>query len=168
MKAGTIGIVVALLSAAAAIRRRATRFGLVLRWVLALSFITPCLEARAEVTYLSCSGTVRMIRVGILSPEQPSTFSISVDVAQKTIIVDDYEPVPLVGNPSINPIVFGLFPQTTVGVRSGTLNRVTGTASVHIIKDGLQALHGICKPARGSEYLGAANIPHGASSTNSP
>jgi hypothetical protein len=119
MKAGTIGIVVALLSTAAAIRRRATRFGLVLRWVLALSFITPCLEARAEVTYLSCSGTVRMIRVGILSPEQPSTFSISVDVAQKTIIVDDYEPVPLVGNPSINPIVFGLFPQTTVGVRSG-------------------------------------------------
>jgi hypothetical protein len=168
MKAGTIGIVVPLLSAAAAIRRRAARFGLVLRWVLALSFITPCLEARAEVTYLSCSGTVRMIRVGILSPEQPSTFSISVDVAQKTIIVDDYEPVPLVGNPSINPIVFGLFPQTTVGVRSGTLNRVTGTASVHIVKDGLQVLHGICTPARGSEYLGAANIPHGMSGTNSP
>src|SRR5262245_25155855 len=54
----------------------------------------------------------------------------------------------LVGDPSINPIVFGLSPPTTFGVRRGTLNRVTGTASVHIIKDGLQVLNGICKPAR--------------------
>jgi hypothetical protein len=51
-----------------------------------------------------------------------------------------------VGNPSINPIVFGLSPQTTFGVRSGTLNRVTGTAAVHIIKEGLQVLNGMCKP----------------------
>jgi hypothetical protein len=141
-------IVVALPSTAAAIRRRATRFDIVLRWVVALSFITPCLEARADVTYHSCSGTVRMISVGILSPEQPSTFSLSLDLERKTIIVDDYEPVPLVSNPSTNPIVFGLFTQTTFGVRSGTLNRVTGTASLHIIKDGLHVLNGICKPAR--------------------
>ena len=62
MKAATTGIIVALLSTAAAIRRRAMRFDLLLRWVVALNFITPCLEARAEATYLSCSGTVRMIR----------------------------------------------------------------------------------------------------------
>jgi hypothetical protein len=147
MKPVTTGIVVALLPTAT-IRRRAMRFDLVLRWVIAFAFITPCLEARAEATYLSCSGTVRMIRVGILSPEQPSTFFISVDLERKTIIVDDHEPVPLVGNPSIDPIVFGLSPQTTFGVRSGTLNRVTGTAAVHIIKDGLQVLNGICKPER--------------------
>jgi hypothetical protein len=84
------------------------RFNLVYVGVVALNFIAPCLEARAEATYLSCSGTVRMIRVGILSPEQPSTFFLSVDLERKTIIVDDHEPVPLVGNPSINPIVFGL------------------------------------------------------------
>jgi hypothetical protein len=146
MKAATTGIIVALLSTAAAGRRRAMRFNLVYVGVVALNFIAPCLEARAEATYLSCSGTVRMIRVGILSPEQPSTFFLSVDLERKTIIVDDHEPVPLVGNPSINPIVFGLSPQTTFGVRSGTLNRVTGTAAVHIIKEGLQVLNGMCKP----------------------
>jgi hypothetical protein len=148
MKAATTDIVVTLLSPAAAIRRRAMRFVLVLSWVVALNFVTPCLEARAEATYFSCSGTVRMIRAGIFSPEKPWTFSLSLDLERKTIIVDDYEPVPLVGTPSINPIVFGLSPPTTFGVRSGTLNRVTGTASVHIIKDGLQVLNGICKPAR--------------------
>jgi hypothetical protein len=37
MKAVTTGIVVSLLSTAAAIRRRATRFDLVLQWVIALS-----------------------------------------------------------------------------------------------------------------------------------
>src|SRR6516164_2170188 len=65
MRPVTTGIVVALLSTAAAIRGRAMRFDLVLHWVVALIFITPCLEARAEATYLSCSGTVRMIRDGI-------------------------------------------------------------------------------------------------------
>jgi len=145
----TTGIVAALLSTAAAIRGRAMRFDLVLHWVVALIFITPCLEARAEATYLSCSGTVRMIRDGIFAPEEPWIFSLSVDLERKTIIVDDYEPVPLVvGDPSINLIVFGLSPPTTFGVRRGTLNGVTGTASVHIIKDGLQVLNGICKPAR--------------------
>jgi hypothetical protein len=148
MKPVTTGIIVVALSTAAAIRRRAMRFNLVLRWVVALNFIMPCLEARAEVTDLSCSGTVRMIRVGISSTEQPSTFSLSLDLERKTIIVDDYEPVPLVGDPSTSPIVFGPSPPTTFGVRSGSLNRVTGTASVHIIKDGLQVLNGICKPAR--------------------
>ena len=148
MRPVTTGIVVALLSTAAVIRRRAMRFNLVLHWVVALIFITPCLEARAEATYLSCSGTVRMIRDGIFAPEEPWIFSLSVDLERKTIIVDDYERVPLVGDPSINLIVFGLSPPTTFGVRRGTLNRVTGTASVHIVKDGLQLLNGICKPAR--------------------
>ena len=69
----TTGIVAALLSTAAAIRGRAMRFDLVLHWVVALIFITPCLEARAEATYLSCSGTVHMIRDGIFSPEETSS-----------------------------------------------------------------------------------------------
>jgi hypothetical protein len=73
MKAATTGIIVALLPTAAAGGRRAMRFNLVYVGVVALNFIAPCLEARAEATYLSCSGTVRMIRVGILSPEQPSS-----------------------------------------------------------------------------------------------
>jgi hypothetical protein len=147
MRPVTTGIVVALLSTAA-IRRCAMRFDLVLHWVVALIFIMPCLEARAEATYLSCSGTVRMIRDDIFSPEEPWIFSLSLDLERKTIIVDDYEPVPLVGDPSINLIVFGPSPPTTFGVRRGTLNRVTGTATVHIIKDSLQVLNGICKPAR--------------------
>src|SRR5215831_6471314 len=92
MRPVTTSIVVALRSTAAVIRRRVMRFDLVLRWVVALNFITPCLEARAEATYLSCSGTVRMIRAGILSPEEPWIFSLSVDLERKTIIVDDYEP----------------------------------------------------------------------------
>jgi hypothetical protein len=151
MKAATTGIIVALLSTAAAGRRRAMRFNLVYVGVVALNFIAPCLEAGAEVTYLSCSGTVRMINLGIFSSEQPSAFSLSVDLERKTIVVDGYEPVPLVGDPSTSPLVFGSSPPTTFGVRGGTLNHVAGTPSVHIIKDGkdgLQVFNGICKPAR--------------------
>src|SRR5262245_29830023 len=60
--------------------------------------------AAAEFTYFSCSGTVRIVHLGIFSPEQPSTFSLSVDLERKTIVVDDYEPMPLVGDPSTSPL----------------------------------------------------------------
>src|SRR4029450_1429091 len=83
MKAATTGIIVALLSTATAGCRRAMRFNLVYVGVVAPNFITPGLETRAEAPYLSCSGTVRMIRVGILSSEQPSTFFLSVDLERK-------------------------------------------------------------------------------------
>ena len=53
MRPVTTGIVVALLSTAVAIRGRAMRFDLVLHWVVALNFITPCLEARAEATAIT-------------------------------------------------------------------------------------------------------------------
>jgi hypothetical protein len=107
-----------------------------------------CLEAKAEVTYLSCSGTMRTIRAGVSSPEEPWTFSLTVDTERKTIMVDDYEPMPFYENASKNTI--GFWPPTPAdfGVSTGTLHRITGEASIHIIKDGLQILDGVCKPAR--------------------
>jgi len=122
------------------------RFDLILRCVVALSFITPCLEARAEVTYLSCSGTLRMIRAGVSSLVEPWTFSLTVDMERKTIAVDDYEPVPFFDT---SRDTIGFWPSTRAdfGVSTGTLHRITGETSIHIIKDGLQILTGICKPA---------------------
>lgn len=107
-----------------------------------------CLEARAEATYLSCSGTLRMIHAGIASPEEPWTFAVTVDPEGKTITVDDYEPVPFSGDTAKNIIAF-MPSQPGLGVGTGTLHRVTGEASIVIVKeDGLAMLNGICKPSR--------------------
>jgi hypothetical protein len=70
--------------------------------LLAFSLTMPwCLEARAEVTYLSCSGTMRVIRAGMSSPDEPWTFAITVDTDRKIIMVDDYDPVPFTGEYTI-------------------------------------------------------------------
>src|SRR6516165_1238260 len=122
------------------------RFDLILRWAVALSFITPCLEARAEVTYLSCSGTLRMIRAGVSSLVDPWTFALTIDMERKTIAVDDYEAVPFFDT-SRDTIGFWPSRRTDFGVSTGTLHRVTGETRIQIIKDGLQILTGICKPA---------------------
>jgi hypothetical protein len=113
---------------------------------LALSVITSC--SKAEVTYLSCSGTIRTISGGVSTPEEPLNFSLTVDTGRKTITVDGYEPLPFRENPQSNVVVFMPTEPAGFGVSTGTLHRITGEASVHIIKDGVKILDGICKPVQ--------------------
>jgi hypothetical protein len=68
-------------------------------------------------------------------PEEPWTFALIVDTDKKIVTVQDYEPVPIGGDASKNTIVFVASPATNIyGVSSGTLNRLTGAASIHIIR----------------------------------
>jgi hypothetical protein len=107
-----------------------------------------CAEAtRAEVVSLSCSGTSRVTA----KPEQPWTFALIVDTDRKTVTVDDWPSVPFLEDPSKNVIAFWPNPPREYGVSTGTLNRITGETSIHILpvsEGGLQIIRGTCKPAR--------------------
>jgi hypothetical protein len=105
-------------------------------------------EAKAQVTQLACSGTLRVISAGVSSPEEPWTFSIIIDTDKKTVTVDDYNPVRLLEDTTKNTVVFMPSPPSDFGVSTGTLSRITGEVSIHIIRDGLQIIRGICKSAR--------------------
>jgi hypothetical protein len=105
-------------------------------------------EVKAQVTQLACSGTLRVIRAGISSPEEPWTFALIIDIDKKTVTVDDYEPVQLFGDSSQNTVAFMPSTPSNFGVSTGTLNRITGEASIHIIRDGLRIMRGICESAR--------------------
>ena len=106
--------------------------------------LTP--EAKAQVTQLACSGTIRVVAGGISSPEEPWSFSVIIDMDKKSVTVNDYEPVEL--DRSGNTVTFLASPRSNYGVSTGTLNRITGEASIRIIKDdGLWVTRGICKPA---------------------
>jgi hypothetical protein len=109
--------------------------------------LTP--EAKAQVTQLACSGTIRVVAGGISSPEEPWSFSVIIDMDKKSVTVNDYEPVELLGGPSANTVAFLASQGSNYGVSTGTLNRITGEASIRIIKhDGLWVTRGICKPAK--------------------
>jgi hypothetical protein len=62
--------------------------------------------------------------------------------------VDDYNPVRMLEDTTKNTVVFMPSPPSDFGVSTGTLNRITGEASIHIIRDALQIIRGICKSAR--------------------
>ena len=109
--------------------------------------LTP--EAKAQVTQLACSGTIRVVAGGISSPEEPWSFSVIIDMDKKSVTVNDYEPVELLGGPSANTVAFLASQGSNYGVSTGTLNRITGEASIRIIKhDGLWVTRGICKPPK--------------------
>jgi hypothetical protein len=93
-------------------------------------------EASAEVATLSCSGTLRVIRAGVSTPEEQWTFAPIVDTDRKTVTVDDWPSVPFLGDTSTNTIAFMPSKPSDYGVSTGTLNRITGETSILIIKTG--------------------------------
>jgi hypothetical protein len=118
------------------------------RIAVSIALMLVCSEAMAEVTYLSCSGT--MIRA--VEPREPSpdwTLSLIVDTEKETITVEDYEPVQLSGG-SKQVLVFMSANPTQDGVSTGTLNRISGKVSINIIDPtlGLLKYAGICKQAQ--------------------
>jgi hypothetical protein len=83
----------------------------------------------AEVTYLSCSGTIRAGLPKERSSDETWMLSLVVDTDKETITVDDHEPVQLSGG-SKNVLTFMSAAPTQEGVSTGTLNRITGKARV--------------------------------------
>jgi len=91
---------------------------------------------------------------GVLSADDEVTmkqvYSLAVDLAAGTVAVGNYEPAPIVGDRNRDTVVFMAKPEWSVGVSTGTLNRITGAASIHIIPltgKGLYIFDGTCKPA---------------------
>jgi hypothetical protein len=94
---------------------------------------------------LACSGTIYGGPDGAL----PWTFSIVVDTEKKVATVDNYAPAPIAGDASKDTVAFMAAhpPSNEYGFSSGTLNRITGAASIYIMNDGLRVFNGTCKPA---------------------
>jgi hypothetical protein len=119
-------------------------FTLTVAEIALIGVLTLTPEANAQVTPLSCAGT---LRIPHKDAEEPWTFSLIIDTDKKTVTLDDYAPVELLGDTSGNTVVFKSSIPSDGGVSFGTLNRATGQARVVILKDGVHIISGICKPA---------------------
>lgn len=78
------------------------------------------------------------------------TIAITVDLRAKTVTVGSYGTVPIVSDTDSDTVVFMVDKNSIAQVSTGTLNRITGEASVHIITltDGLYLFYGTCKAAQ--------------------
>jgi hypothetical protein len=113
-----------------------------------------CGEATAKIVSLACSGTKREIGKGKPSEEnrKPWTFSLILDTTKRSLIVDDYDAMPVSRDTgSKNLVIFSASspPKDKDGTESASLNRITGEAIVNLVEGGrLTEVHGVCKPAR--------------------
>ena len=123
----------------------------ILASILVLLF---CAETIAKTTSLACSGTKReLVKGGPPGAEhEPWMFSLILDTTKQTLIVDDYDAMPVSGNTkSKNLVIFSASspPKDKDGVESASLNRITGETTVNLMLDGrLFEVHGVCKPAQ--------------------
>ena len=111
-------------------------------------------EATAKVVSLACTGTIREIGKGRTPEEgrEPWAFSLILDTKKRTVIVDDYDALPLSGDTgSKNIVIFSGLPPSKDkdGAEFASLNRISGEATVNLLVAGrLMEVHGVCKPAQ--------------------
>jgi hypothetical protein len=127
------------------------------RWATVLSCVWQIVIAGAMVisrvadaapVRLSCYGEMHILRARSEQVNKQSLL-VTIDVRAETVTVGSYEPVPMVGKPDRDTVMFTAKPGSSVGVSAGTLNRMTGETSINIITltDGVYKFEGVCKPA---------------------
>ena len=107
-------------------------------------------SALAEPAHLACSGKLRVVNAGGVTIADKYDLSLAIDMNARSVTVDSYEPVKIMGDAKGDTMVFMADPGTIAGVSTGTLNRITGAASIHVISpiDGLRIFEGTCKQAQ--------------------
>jgi hypothetical protein len=106
-----------------------------------------CSCAQAEPVQLACTG---QMTAAIRQVTEDSIIALTIDLRAKTATVGGYGTVPILGDSDGDTVVFMTNKNSIVGVSTGTINRITGVASIHIITltDGLYMFYGVCKPAQ--------------------
>jgi hypothetical protein len=110
---------------------------------MALTFAGPCLAT--DAIHLACAGDLY-----IRGQVEKHVFSMAIDLESRAVTIQGYDPVPMFGDTSRETVAFMARPGSLGGVSTGTLNRMTGATSVHIISqiDGLLIFEGLCKPTQ--------------------
>jgi hypothetical protein len=96
-------------------------------------------------TVLACRGTVALIRGGQQTnpKDEPMSVVVAINLYRGTMKVDDNSAWPLSGDTS-GDVLTAMSPVAG----SATINRVTGTASIRRIVDGLEVFTGTCVRAQ--------------------
>jgi hypothetical protein len=103
--------------------------------------------ALAEPIHLACEGNMS-------SPGddrgESRVISLVIDEAARVVTVHGYAPVSIISEPDSESVIFDADPKSNFGVSTGSVNRVTGEAQIHIITGtaGLVMFFGRCKPAK--------------------
>jgi hypothetical protein len=116
-----------------------------MRWMVIVIVLVISQIAHAEPVLLACYGEIRNAR-----SEQTEKYALPVriDLQAGTVRVENYEAVPFMGPPEDDTVAFIAKPETKIGVSTGSINRITGQASIHIIRnDGLLIFEGNCRRA---------------------
>ena len=116
--------------------------------LLAVAFAIGNGESRASANpvLLSCGGKMTTT---IRDTSEDHTIALTIDLDARTVTVGSYGTVPILGDPNGDTVAF-MADKKDIYATSGTINRLTGVASVVIITltDGLYKFYGICKPAQ--------------------
>jgi hypothetical protein len=117
--------------------------------ILALAFLSLAGSAArgSEPVQLSCAGKMTAT---VRDVSEDYTISLTVDLTAKTVTAGSYGTVPILDGIDGDTVVFMANKGATHGLSSGTLNRITGAVSVHVITltDGLYKFYGVCKRAQ--------------------
>jgi hypothetical protein len=113
------------------------------RLITAFAFTLLSWNAQAQTARLSCEGEVRRQNDGKTDND---IYLVTIDQAGKAVTVGSWGSASIIGQ---TDEVLTFVGTESPGVSSGSINRFTGAAAIHIITmtDGLYSFYGTCKSA---------------------
>jgi hypothetical protein len=75
--------------------------------------------------------------------------ALTIDLRARTVTVGGFGTA-RISHEDQNTVVFIANPEATIGISTGTLDRITGVVNMHMImlREGVLTFHGMCKPAQ--------------------
>jgi hypothetical protein len=121
--------------------------GRTVRMVVVIFTLIVAPKAHSEPIRLACDGEMDSLRHGDLGKE---TLSLAIDLrAGGTVTVEGYEPVGIFGDYAGERVEFMSESGSGEGVSAGSINRITGAASILIVtRADVHRFYGICRPAK--------------------
>jgi hypothetical protein len=126
-------------------KQGATRWSVLITVLMVLGIGASVAAWWQSDTVLACRGTVALIKGGQQTnpKDEPMSLVVTINLYRGMMKIDDGSAWPLSGDTSKDVLV-----AMSPVAGSATLNRVTGTASIRRIVDGLEVFSGTCVRAQ--------------------
>jgi len=113
---------------------------------VALAFVSITCSCARQPIQMSCTGQMTHVVSG---KSWDDSMALTIDLRARTVTVGGFGTA-RISHEDQNTVVFIANPEATIGISTGTLDRITGVVNMHMImlREGVLTFHGMCKPAQ--------------------
>jgi hypothetical protein len=116
-------------------------------WLIVVATLVVTSAANCEPAHLACEGAMSEPKAGTSTGDEKYLMSLLIDLSARTVKVEGHSSVPIKG-PIDEDVVAFASPRSADDVLDGSVNRITGEATIYFLTNPTFKFHGRCHRAQ--------------------